>query len=1012
MSRYVDDHCALASFEPGESVLLAHDGSECTLIEVRGMNSIVSTDEATTAFVDRIAAELRQTMQRPGHTVSISYEISSNSEVEVGRLHAAMRVAAKQKSLDVDALIEESHRLTLAGTSYIKVLVAVWTLPAAGNKAEIKKARKQARVLRGEMPPAVLAQNPHLRLDPLAGTHASLVSRVLDALHSARVQARVLEPVGRARHDLREIRRALLFHETPEDWAPRAHGERTYPGVKPKIDRDASEFFAPRLNTQMMTSGVSADKSLRSMQMGGRRYAMAMVDLFPRMVYPFRDLAEALRNGPERNMPFRICFHIESGSYNPGLRHVALGFASIMRSPSSKNAFLASQAIVALTKRDTGDAFVKTRVTSCTWSEPHEPEETLERRRAYLIRAMTSWGDAVISDTPSNPVAALCETVPGLTVGGHIAKETFVPISEVARMMPFHYSAPVFERGTTLFTTLDGQLAPHEAFSTLQNFWLTLCYATPGSGKSVLMNRLNIEFCAYYPGRKLPFLMVIDLGVSSSGFIEVVKAGLPPPMQYIAQYSRLTNTREKAVNPFDLGLGRRYPLDREREFINRFLLRMFTEAGSTDVGELRQLVARLVKRLYQNSSDLEVGNASVNAWEPGIDSRVDDACIRHGIGLNTGKTKWFSLVDELMRRKDVVTAIRAQRHAMPRLKDCARILAEKSVADDFQPALIQYVRNALSDAIERYPMFSNPTQLDLGETRIAAIDLNDVADMSETVEAKRNNSLMFMISRHIFLQKIGGHEEEIRNMEFPPQHRAMYEEYWRDRYQDMQETVKRLCMDEYHVTGGDEIIAGMVKADVRTGRKWGLEIILLSQFLEDFRALKSMASTVMILNAETKELRDQAREILEFNDAVEHALKRHIHGPRPGKGANVLMRYKLNEDERWIVVRNVIGPTMLWALNTRIQDRALRDELYKRMSVSEALRLLAARYETGTAIDHWNKLLTQADDDTSIAKLLADDVISEYIRGGSRNDAARRLDWRKEASGQDLEPNLETMEGQ
>ena len=982
MSRYVDDHCALGAFEPEEALLLAHDGSECTLLEILGVSSIASTAEATAAFVDHVGGELGQPMQRPGHTVSISYEVSANTEMEVDRLHAAMRAAARQKSLDVDALLEESRRLTLAGATYVKVLVACWTEPAAAHKGEVKKARRKAQAQRAAMPPAAFAQDPFLRLEPLDATHAAFVARVLDALRTARVQARVLEPKGRARHDLREIRRALLFHETPDDWAPCAYGERTYPGAKETVDADASEFFAPRLNTQMMKARVSTDRSMRSMPVGGRSYALAMVDLFPREVYPFRDLVDAVRGGAEGGMPFRVCFHLEGGTYNPGLRQVLMGFASLV-SPASKNAFRASQSIVALTKRDTKDIFLRTRVTACTWREPHEPEEVLERRRAYLIRAMTTWGGASISDTPFNPIAALYETVPGMTVGGRVAKGTFVPIGDTARMFPFHFSAPVFERGTSLFLTLDGQIAPHEAFSDKQNYWLTLCYATPGSGKSVLMNRLNVEFCAYYPGRRLPFLMVIDLGVSSSGFIELIKAGLPAEQRHLARYTRLVNDREHAVNPYDLGLGRRYPLDREREFVTRWMMELVGGEGMTDRTreELRQLVARLVKRLYQSKSDLEVSNAAANAWEPGIDTRVDEACARHGIALNSGKTRWLTIVDELSRRRDFVTAMRAQRHASPRLNDCSRVLAEKSLKDDFDAALIQYVRNAINDAIEKYPMFANPTKLDLGETRIVAIDLNDVAVRGGRREAKRNNALMFMIARNVFIQKIAGHEEEIPAMEFPSQHQEMYRDYWRDRYQNIQEAVKRLCMDEYHVTGGDENISEMVLADAREGRKWGLEIILLSQLLEDFRLLRSMASTVMILNAESKELRAEARKVFEFNDAVEGALKEHVHGPRPGKGANVLVRYKLNEDERWIVLRNVIGPTMLWALNTKRQDRLLRDELYRRMSVSEALRLLAARYETGTASDHWNKLLTAADEDTSIAKLLADEVISEYMRG-------------------------------
>ena len=990
MSRYVDDHCALAAFEPGEPVLLAHDGSECTLLEVFGTGTVATTADATGAFVEFIAAELGQPMQQPGHTVSISAEFSSNMEAEVIRRHNAMRAAARQKSLDVDALIDESYSLTLAGASYIKVLVAIWTEPSAVNEKEIKKARKAAQAQRKEMPKAMLAQDPFLRLEPLDNTHMAFVMRVLDALRNAHVQARILKPKGRARHDLREIRRALLFHETPDDWAPRAYGERTYPGVKERVDEDASEFFAPRLNTQMMKARVSTDKSMRSMLVGGRSYALAMIDLFPREVYPFRDLVEAIRGGAEQAMPFRICFHLQGGSYNPGLRHVIMGFAGLV-SPASKNAFKASQSIIELTKRDTGDIFVKTRVTACTWREPHEAEETLERRRAYLVRAMTSWGGASISDTPHTPIAALYETVPGLTVGGRIAKGTFVPLGDTARMLPFHFSAPVFERGTTLFLTMDGQIAPHEAFSSLQNYWLTICWATPGSGKSVLMNRLNVEFCAYYPGRRLPFLMVIDLGVSSSGFIELIKAGLPADQQHLARYTRLVNDARHAINQFDLGLGRRYPLDREREYVGRWLLELVGGEDLPNREELRQLVDRLVKRLYQSKSDLEVSNSSANAWEPGIDARVDDACARHRILLHSGRTRWFTIADEMAKRGDIVAAMRAQRHASPQLSDCSRVLAEKSVTDDFDKGLIRYVNNAVNAAIEKYPMFSNPTRLDLGETRIAAIDLNDVAIAGETKEAKRNNALMFMTARNVFIQKIAGHEEEIPAMEFPPQHREMYQAYWRSRYEDMQEAVKRLCMDEYHTTGGDENIAGMVLSDARIGRKWGLEIILCSQFLRDFKALKSIASTVMILNAENKEQRDEARSVFEFNDAVDHALKRHVHGPRPGKGSNILVRYKLNEDERWIVLRNVIGPTMLWALTTKREDRLLRGELYRRMAVSEALRLLAARYETGTASDHWNKLLTAADDDTSTAKLLADEVISEYVRGSNRSKANRQL---------------------
>ncbi len=49
-------------------------------------------------------------------------------------------------------------------------------------------------------------------------------------------------------------------------------------------------------------------------------------------------------------------------------------------------------------------------------------------------------------------------------------------------------------------------------------------------------------------------------------------------------------------------------------------------------------------------------------------------------------------------------------------------------------------------------------------------------------------------------------------------------------------------------------------SDAREGRKWGLELILVSQLLGDFAKLADMASTVLVLNADSNEIREKARE--------------------------------------------------------------------------------------------------------------------------------------------------------
>lgn len=76
---------------------------------------------------------------------------------------------------------------------------------------------------------------------------------------------------------------------------------------------------------------------------------------------------------------------------------------------------------------------------------------------------------------------------------------------------------------------------------------------------------------------------------------------------------------------------------------------------------------------------------------------------------------------------------------------------------------------------------------------------------------------------------------------------------------------------------------------------------------------------------------------------------------------------------------------MLWALTTRAEDRQVRDELYRRMDVNEALRVLAARFPEGTAHDTWKKVAGRHHDaDDRIAAMLADEIVAQIMRGEIR----------------------------
>lgn len=979
--RTVDTFCDIGAVEEGEPLFISHSLDMGTLIEVQGIRTIVSDDDYLENMESRFASALTQILKRPGHSLSISYESSLNFDETLHKYVVEQRENALQKGLDIGAIIEDNAAVIARRARFEKVLIGVWTRRAAGVDEEVSRDMREADAKWRALPPARRAQNPFGKINALEGPHHAFVSRVLEALASARIQARVLQPGAKGeRYDLVEVRRALLYHETPRDWTPVGPGLRKYPGAKTAYDDDVSEFFSPTVAEQLLTETAVSSDNFRTLEMGGRRYAIAVTRLFPRSMTKFNSLLTTLLaegGAKTASMPFRVTLHIEAQASVKALqtlKKIAAGMAGFA-SPSNRNLFQALKGLEAITNAD-DDAVVVARLLATTWTEPDEAPKLLNTRRAYLSKAMQTWGDASVTDAPASPMRALAETVPGMVVSARSVAGTHAPLSDLAAILPFHRTAAIFDRGQTLYTTLDGKIMPIEAFSSEQQFWLTAIFATPGSGKSMYMNGANVGFAAFVRGPKLPFIAVIDIGTSSEGFIKMIEATLPVDRLHEVVYVRLQNNADHAINPLDISLGCRRPLSRERTFIENFVLTLF----ASDDRNIVPLVTRLIDRVYQMKSDLEMG-AHPNKWQRRLDPEIDTAADAMGIRL-TERTTWWTLVDEFMLAGNVPMAMRAQRYAMPRLQDFNKILSEEVMVTDFNSELCKYCQRAIEGAIERYPVFSNTTKLDLGPARIVSLDLQDVADRAKTVEAHRKNTLFYMSARQVFLSKISGWKDEIIHMDFPDHRetRAVYKAYWEKHFGEISEMPKRLCMDEYHMTSGVDTISAQVLSDAREGRKWGLEIVLVSQFLADFEKIKNMASTIIILNGDTNETRKEAQEVFGFSDAVRAVLAEHVHGPKPPNGANFLARFKMSDEERWVLLNYSPGPQLQWALTTRQKDRSVREALYARVSPEAAWRILADRYPKGTAEDHWDRELARHNDkDGPLAEKVADQILREYF---------------------------------
>lgn len=171
-----------------------------------------------------------------------------------------------------------------------------------------------------------------------------------------------------------------------------------------------------------------------------------------------------------------------------------------------------------------------------------------------------------------------------------------------------------------------------------------------------------------------------------------------------------------------------------------------------------------------------------------------------------------------------------------------------------------------------------------------------------------------------------------------------------------------------------------IDQDVRQGRKWGLEIVLASQRIGDFRGYVDLASNIFVLKSDSGQDRAEMKAVLNLSDAVVDAVKKEVRGPNPITGSTFLIGRKMNAGESWLLVRNKVGPVRIWSLTTTPEDMALRDKMYEMLGdVNRALEILAARFPSGSAREHWAKVSSEAKQNEDIAMTISQNLLNEHM---------------------------------
>lgn len=998
MKMHIGDYCDLATTEEG--YLVAKDTSMATIFRYEGFRSVVGTNE-----FEGLAHSLEEAMAplfaKRGQQLQIVFVRDTDPEDELSTVLQPSYETCDVLQLDLKDMLDDMKRVHRYYCLSEAVYIVAWTRPAVVSKEERKVENKhlkeQAAIITGAGIGKIdHAQNPWLASKPLKEAHISFVSTVQAIFDRIGASAYQLDA-----HQAITTQKKFLYRDyVPATWRPTLFGDKvTIRWKKNNRPDDISCLLPPPLDHQILSfeglignrQGQGGLTDTRAVRLGDKIYAPVMISTHPQRIRSFTHIFNSMNNAScethlgIKPMPWAISFSIEAdGMSVMGMKGL---FSAIFQGFNKENNGALNKASKALTdyRRD-GGCVVKYQVMAMTWANQDQHDD-LTIRRGKLIKLLSGWGECTVMEQTGDPLNAITCITPGLQLKS-IAPAAAAPLEDVVKMLPIARPASPFLRGgQTIFRSADGKVMNYEMFSDLQTAWVTLVFAVMGSGKSVWLNRLNIEQVLRGGNTRLPFICAVDIGVSSKGFITTIQSGLPDRQKHLAIYKRIQNTRDYCINQLETKLGMRRPLSHEKAVMLSFILQLVRNPESSNGHEYMQAFASaVIDAAFELKSD-DNPQGQPDPYSHGFNKTVTAAIEEAQIEFIPEVTTWWEIQDKLFDAGYVEAAEVAKRYACPTLETLIAVASDKMIREQYAKAIdggipvYEAFTISLRSAIQQFPAFAFHTNFDIGNARLMAIDLQDVAKAGGAVERKAT-ALFYAYARNIFMRKINLSSEDLQ---YIPER---YRNYYGRIESELKEDKKRICYDEFHKTAGMQNFRDIITADGREGRKWNLEIILASQLPDDFLGMDEIATAKIILSAGTPKTRTKIRDIFGLTKTEENALVAFCNGPTPA-GATFLAKLSMKDGEYTQLFTSTLPPSMYWALATGAEDRALRDALERRMPPSHARRMLSRRFPAGGCKAYINKLANQSRSELDeqlgdnhqneiLAEKLADEIEQDY----------------------------------
>jgi intracellular multiplication protein IcmB len=837
--------------------------------------------------------------------------------------------AAKDMNLELYDVLDSKKEIIKKWTRQEKCWLAIKTNLNSLTKAELRDLKKNIKSIKN-ISHGMDSSLPILFFDIIYNKHKAVVDGLCSRINALDVYAFV-EDI----HNVIYILRTIIEGFTSPTWKPCLPGDRLYfRDTRCGHPQDMSCLFYPPLHKLLFNNGggESIDASIHELH--GRYFAPVLLTLMPQTTLPFSVFFGYMHR---MDIPYFFAMRIQAGRLSQLNEKIATGLSFL---PGSVNKQIVRAYEETREMIVEGELVAGVQIQVLTWAPSYKEAV---RRSSIIAQAIQSWGSADASTTTGDPLYGLLSTM-GVTTK-MLAPTTVAPVSDLFGMAPVTRMVSPWVSGALVLRSEDGKVLPYQPGSSLQTSWVVMGFAPMGFGKSVFLNALNASLVLLEGGQKLPYISIIDIGVSSSGLISLIREALPENQQHLVQYIRLSKDMKHCINVFDTPLGMRVPTQTHRDFLVTFLsLICMSQREMQTYPNIDGLLRLVIDNAYESVSDNQNPKRfDINVCPLGIKKVLE----QENFSFDS-RTSWWEVVDFLYDARYYREALMAQRYAVPTLPDCASVSRQDSISSIYQDRtpggvlITEYVWRQIIEAINKYPNISHPTQYDIGETRICSIDLNDVAPFgSEMADAQ--TAIMYLLARHVTCSRFFFTLNDLQFLD------KKYHSYHKPRIEEMSTIVKAICYDEFHRTSRISMVRDQVVRDIREGRKWRILVSLFSQRVQDFDAsMIDLATSIFILGGGSEEGLADLQDRFNLSDADIGFIRR-ITKPTE-QGAKLLAIHNTAKGRVTQAAMLTLSPEELWAYTTNAIDRHVRDMLYKEINPQLARRVLAKVYPKGTII--------------------------------------------------------------